>query len=451
MTATPYAAPAVRSVGAAPVFVTDLPRLVGRSVVIHGWVARVTRSKSGRTLFLRDRTGIVRVTQQGDDSSAGRTSTELPLESAVRVTGVVNGLHDPNGTVDVAAESVDVLSAAQAPSPLSDTASPDERMDRRYLDLRSPDRALVFAVLSTFEGATRDFLRSRGFLEIHTPKLTGGGNESGAEVFEVPYFGETAYLVQATQFYAQMAMVAGLGRVFEIGPVFRAERSVTGRHATEFTCIDFEMSWIDSHHDVMDMEEALLRHALTAIEQEHGADIRRAFGVSVEVPEAPIPRVPFAEAREIARAAGAPDAADGRLTHREEALLSRHALDVSGSSYVFVTDFPADDAKFCDMRSDAAPPTTRSFDLLLRGIEITTGDQPEHRYDVLRAQADRSGIDPAERARYLDPYYLEMFRYGCPPHGGAGIGVSRFLMALLGQPSIRETTLVFRGPGRVVP
>ena len=438
----------VRSAGAAPILVTDLPELVGQPVVVHGWVARTSRSKRGRTLYLRDRTGTVQVVQRGDDPPADQPLAELPAESAVRVTGVVTRYDD--GTVVVAATSVDVLSLAHAPSPLTATASPDERMDRRYLDLRSPDRALVFAVLSTFEAATRDFLRSRGFLEIHTPKLTGGGNESGADVFEVSYFGDTAYLVQATQFYAQMAMAAGLGRVFEIGPVFRSERSVTPRHATEFTCIDFEMSWIDSHHDVMDMEEALLRHALRAIDEEHGPDIRRTFGVSVEVPEEPIPRVPFAEAREIARAAGA-DETEGRLTHREEGLLSRHALDVSGSSYVFVTDFPADDAKFCDMRSDGPVPTTRSFDLLLRGIEITTGDQPEHRYDVLRAQVDRSGIDPAERARYLEPYYLEMFRYGCPPHGGAGIGVSRFLMALLGQPSIRETTLVFRGPGRVVP
>jgi aspartyl-tRNA synthetase len=302
----------------------------------------------------------------------------------------------------------------------------------------------VFDVQTTLEAAVRGFLLRAGFVEIHTPKITAGGSESGATVFELPYFGERACLAQSPQFYMQMAMAAGFDRVFEVGPVFRAEGGVTNRHATEFTCIDVELSWIDSHEELMTLEEDLLRHALTAVRDTHGAEIERCFGVPVEVPEAPVPRLPLSLARELSG-----DASDnGRLSHRAEQILSKHAREQSGHSWVFITDYPGEDRPFYTMREGAG---SRSFDLLWRGVEITSGCQREHRYHLLRAQVTEPGLASDSLSGYLEAYYFEMFRTGCPPHGGFGIGLNRLLMSLLGHSSIRDTSFVFRGPGRFVP
>jgi aspartyl-tRNA synthetase len=432
-------------------FVAALNDLVDERVVLHGWATAVKAKGASCGISFRDRTGTTTVVDASNGSSAAWREDITP-ESALRVVGVVRAGDTQGGSIQIVAEAVTVLSRACAPLPAVGNRH-DQGVEDNCLRLRSPSNYLTFAVQSTFEAAVREFLRANSFVEIHTPKLTAGGNESGSNVFEVSYFGTPAFLVQATQFYVQRAIASGFDRVFEIGPVFRAESSNTGRHAVEFTGIDFELSWIDSHHDVMDVEESLLGYALTAVEEEHGEQIRREFGVVVELPRNPIPRIPFYRAREIVNreSAAGPD----RLTHREEGLLSRYAKQEFGSSFIFITDFPADDKKFADMRADDGnavhPTTTRSFDLIWRGIEISTGDQPEHRYDRLQSQLARSGLDRGTCQDYLEPYYLEMFRYGCPPHGGVGIGLSRLLMALLGRASIRETTFVFRGSGRPVP
>jgi len=250
----------------------------------------------------------------------------------------------------------------------------------------------------------------------------------------------------------QLAMAAGFDRVFEVGPVFRAEASVTNRHATEFTCMDIEVSWVKSHEELMCLEEELLHDVLSAVQKEHGDAIERHFGLPVEIPRLPIPRIPFSAARTIG---GASSTENGRLTHRAEEEVTRHARELYGQSFAFVTDYPADQRPFYTMRHHTEPigetVATRSFDLLWRGIEVSSGCQREHRYDVLQSQAESVRADSPEMNSYLESYYLQMFRHGCPPHGGFGIGINRFLMLLLGQPAIRETTFVFRGPGRFVP
>jgi aspartyl/asparaginyl-tRNA synthetase len=426
-------------------FVADLPKHLGEEVVLHGWVTSVRKSRTMLFVHVRDRSGTVQVTVPAGGPLSAIVQDVTP-ESAVRVIGGVR--EDARaGGVEIGATAFEVLARADSPSPLVTNPGIDARMDHRHLDLRSPERFLVFEVQTTFEAAVRELLAQRRFAEIHSPKICAGGSESGAEVFGLPYFDERAYLIQSTQFYKQMAMAAGFDRIFEIGPIFRAERTQTNRHATEFTCIDFEMSWIDSDDDLMAFEEELLRYALGVVRDMHGDDIERCFGVAVEVPEDPIPRVPMSVAQELARDVSGRD----RLAHTVEQLVCRYAKETYGTSFAFVTHFPAADRPFYVMRQEPGSPYTRSFDLLWRGIEVTTGGQREHRYDIVKVQAAEAGLSPVLMATYLDPYFIDMFRWGCPPHGGFGIGLNRFLMALLAQPSVRDTSFVYRSPTRLVP
>jgi aspartyl-tRNA synthetase len=346
--------------------------------------------------------------------------------------------------VEVHAHGVTLLGSASQES--AARLDGESRLDLRYLDLRAESKVLIFEVGTTLLQAMREFLLRQEYIELHTPKITAGGSESGAAVFEVAYFDKKACLVQSPQFYMQLAMVAGFDRVFEVGPVFRAEPASTNRHAAEFTCIDVECSWIESCSELMDLEEALVRHALAVVRDRHGAEIRRQCGVDVEVPERAIPRIAFRDVRSLV-----PSASDSasRMSHGAEEAICAFARERFGHSFVFVTDYPAADRPFYTMRDQEN--TSRSFDLMWRGIEVTSGCQREHRVESLRRQVAELGLVSDTLSLYLDKHYLEMFRHGCPPHGGFGIGLERFLMAMLGQPSIRETSFVFRGPGRFVP
>lgn len=439
------------------IFVCDLPEHIGKRIHLHGWFAGLRRARTLRFLQLRDRSGTVQAVYRGPEGLEDVDA--LTPESAVRVTGTVREPAEARfGTVEIEVESIEVLAYAEAPSPAERQPEPGARPRHRDLDLRRPERFLVFEVQTTLEAAMRQFALGRDFVELHSPKITSGGSESGATVFELPYFGESACLVQSAQFYMQLAMAAGFDRVFEIGPVFRNEPGVTPRHATEFTIAHFEMSWIESHEDLMALEEELLRYALSVVADLHGAAIERHFGVAVEVPPTPIPRIALSEAAELTGegVAGTVGESGGRLLHRAEQALSKYAQERYGHSFLFLTGYPADSRPFYTMREagprDAGlPVSSRSFDLLWRGIELTSGGQREHRHDRLADQMTDAGLEADVRERYLEPYFLEMFRHGCPPHGGFGIGLNRLLMALLGQPSIRETSFVFRGPGVFVP
>lgn len=428
-------------------YVRDLPERIGDRVTLNGWVAGIKRAKTVTFVEVRDRGGTVQAVY--------RDPNGLPVTpgSAVKILGTAREPNDPRfGRVEVEIERLQVISEAEA-LPLEPNADPEERLDRRYLDLRSREKALIFEVQSTLELALREYAISRSFLELHSPKISAGGSESGATVFELPYFGETVCLVQSAQFYMQMAMAAELDRVFEIGPVFRNEPGVTPRHATEFTIAHYEMSWLDSHEDLMAFEEDLLRYALSVVEDVHGDEIERWCGVRVEVPPKPIPRIPLSAAPELAEELtnGIEGKTSGRLLAKAEQALSKYAQQAFGHSWVFITGYRHEDRPFYTMHDDDNPGESRSFDLLWRGMELTSGGQREHRYDRLQLQMADAGLERRVIESYLEPHFLEMFRYGCPPHGGFGIGINRLLMALLGQPSIRETTYVFRGPGRYLP
>jgi aspartyl-tRNA synthetase len=302
-------------------------------------------------------------------------------------------------------------------------------------------------VQTTVERAMREFWHKQGFIELHSPKLMGSASESGAELFKVDYFEGVAYLAQSPQFYKQMAMAAGFGRVFEVGPVFRANPSFTSRHDTEFTSVDVEISWIDSHEDVMSFEERWLSYVLDVVQREHGADIEATFNTPVLAPTVPFPRVTLAEAKELLRAHGHEAPGEGHdLDPPSERALSAIISERDGHEFTFVTDYPTTVRPFYHMRHAEDPTLTKSFDLLWRGIELTTGAQREHRYEQLLAQAADKRVETDSIG-----YYLDFFRFGAPPHGGFGFGLTRLLMQLLGQDNVREVTFLYRGPHRLSP
>jgi nondiscriminating aspartyl-tRNA synthetase len=432
------------------VLVGQLGARVGHRVRVCGWVQTLRLQRRMQFVVLRDETGAVQLTNRREvRPGLDRQIDALTVGSAVALTGrVVEVPQVKLGGIEVLVDSIDQVSIAEQPLPIAETSNPDLRLDWRFLDLRASRQHLVFRIGDLFEQRMRSFLLDRGFTQLHTPKLMGAASESGAEVFRVDYFGSSAYLAQSPQFYKQMAIAAGFDRVMEVGPVFRAEPSFTSRHSTEFTGLDLEMAWIESVDDVMRMEEEMLADAIGGVRDTLGKEIEEVFGTELVVPQTPFPRMTLAEARQQLLQAGwaSGDQSSEDLDGEGERRLSKLVLDKSGHQFVFVTDYPVSVRPFYHMRPADDPTVTSSFDLIWNGLEVTTGAQREHRYEVLVTQAAEKGIA-------LEPirHYVDCFRFGCPPHGGLGIGINRLLMKLLDLPSIREASLFFRGPNRLTP
>lgn len=430
-------------------YVNTLHSQVGTRVQVNGFVDTVRDQKRMQFIVLRDVTGAVQAVYDKKDGLPDVVSaiTSLTPGSAIKLTGVlVSNPQARLGGLELQIDGLTVVGAAESPLPIDQNSSSDLRMDWRQISLRSPEDLLVFKVQTTMEQAMRDFWKDHNFIEIHSPKLMGTASESGSELFKLPYFGGTAYLAQSPQFYKQMAMAAGFDRIFEIGPVFRANPSFTSRHDTEFTSVDMELSWIESHEDVMAFEEEWLAYVIRRVAQVHGVEIARLFGVAVVVPTVPFPRITLADARVLLAKGGHVISHKEDLDPEGERRLAQHVAETTGHEFVFVTDYPVDVRAFYHMRYDDRPDVTKSFDLLWKGLEITTGAQREHRPDRLKAQAIAKGynIEPLRN-------YLSFFRYGCPPHGGLGVGLTRLLMTLLGRSNVREVTYIYRGPNRLTP
>lgn len=433
-----------------------LSQYIGKKVRVSGWVEVIRDQKRMKFVLVRDNTGLVQITIDSQErNDLGNLVSTLTPESAIFVKGkVLENKIVKLGGLEIKPEEIEVgaISDPNLPIPIRGKAPElNSRLDWRFLDLRRPENLLIFQIQTTAEHAMREFWYKEGFTEIHSPKIMGVPSESGAELFELQnYFGKKAYLAQSPQFYKQYAIAAGLNRVFEIGPVFRANPSFTTRHDTEFTSVDVEMGWINSHLDVMEFEERWLKYVFERIIEQHSDQIRKHYDTGLVVPELPFPRITMAEAQKILKEelkhVPPSDTKQGDLDPQGERLLGKYVHDKYGHEFVFVTDWPITVRPFYHMRYPDNPELTRSYDLLWKGLEITTGAQREHRYDILVKQAQEKGIN-------LDPikFYLDIFKYGTPPHGGYGFGLTRMLMQMLGIKNVREVTFLYRGPNRLTP
>ena len=413
---------------------------------VQGFVENFRNKKTMAFIVVKDITGKLQVTVEKEKHPELVPLLDtLTPHSVVTFEGeVVLSEYVKMGGKEMYPTAMKIESIAEA-MPIKDDSDIDCRMDYRWIDLRRDQNSLMLRLQTTLTAAMREFLIERNFVEIHTPKLIAAASESGSDVFAVKYFDTTAYLAQSPQFYKQMAMASGLERIFETGPVFRAEKSYTNKHATEFTGFDLEFSYIESFEDVMKMEEELVTYAIAKVKEKHGEELKALYGEELVVPALPFPRMKLKDVyAELEERYGykVPDELKGDLTTEAERMTKQLCADKYGHEFLFITDYDAKERAFYHMRDENGVP--QGYDLIWRGVEITTGAQREHRYDVLKAQAEEKGL--AEDVKF----YLEFFKYGCPPHGGFGIGIDRLTMLFLGL-SIKEVQFLFRGPNRLTP
>jgi aspartyl-tRNA synthetase len=416
---------------------------VGETVMVAGFVHALRNQGKIAFLRLRDQTGSVQIVSGTWKAEVFTRIKDLSLESVIEVTGLLKASTQVPEGYEIDADSLAVLSLAapQLPIPVAVEKGAEEvdvtkRFDWRWLDLRKPESQKIFAVWTVLEAGMHEYFLAQGFTQLYAPSLMSAASESGAEVFEVKYFEGKAYLAQSPQFYKQMAIASGLEKVFMVGPVFRAELSFTTRHMTEFTGWDFEMAYIKDHHEVMDMEEGMLKAGF--------AKLAEAGLVDAPI-TTPFARISLADAKAKLQAAGITSDKAGDLSPDEERGLCKIMKEETGSDFVFVTDYPPATRAFYHMR-DAETGLTKSFDLLYKGVEITTGAQREHRPEVLTAQAAEKGLTKDSLADYL-----KFFEYGCPPHGGAGIGPGRIVAQILDLASVKEATFLPRDVKRLRP
>ncbi len=422
-------------------------------IKVCGFVENIRNKSKMAFIVLKDITGKVQITvEKGENEALDNAVNQLTLDSVITVVGkAVESEYVKLGGVEIYPREIIIHSIA-APLPIDrearkghERSSIDQRIDYRWVDLRTEANQLLFKVQTVLVGAMREFLLERRFMEIHTPKLIGAASESGADVFEVKYFDRKAYLAQSPQFYKQMAMASGFERIFEVGPVFRAEKSFTSKHTTEFSGFDLEFSFIESFRDVMALQQELLTFALSKVKTAYGEDIERVFGMPLTVPTTPFPVVKLRDlydALEKEFGYVAPEEEKGDLTTEAERLSYDWVKKHYNHEFLFVTDYSAEKRAFYHMRDENGVP--QGYDLIWRGVEITTGAQREHRYEVLKAQAQERGLEEDVK------FYLEFFKYGCPPHGGFGLGIDRLTMLLLGL-TIKDAMFLFRSPSRLTP
>lgn len=434
------------------IYIKDLNKYLNQDIELSAFVDNIRNLQYVQFVILRDATGKVQMTiEKNDENKAMQEIIDnLTLESTIKVTGKL--LESPkvklNG-MEIIPSLIEVTSKSLPELPIDiknkDNTLRETRLDYRFLDLRREDNNLLFKCETCLEHALREYCINNDFIEIHSPKIAAGAAESGAEVFKIDYFGQTACLSQSPQFYKQMAMAAGFNKVFEIGPAFRAENSHTSYHATEINMADVEISWINSFEEVMDFEEAWIKYALDKLNEKYGEEIKKTFNITLSDTSIKFPRITFKEAKQILKEKfNFVGEREDDFERKEENLLCEYAKKEYNCDFIFVTKFPFSARPFYHNLDEEG--LTNSYDLLFKGIEITTGAQREHRVDILEKQMVEKGINPES----LD-FYLDFFRYGCPPHGGFAIGIARIMMQIFEIDNIREATFIYRGPTRLNP
>ena len=422
----------------------------GQTATVAGWVHEIRDLGGIAFLILRDTSGRIQIKFEKDEMDDDLVETGLGLsrESVVTVTGDVKEEPRAPTDVEIVPESVAVLSAADTELPLDPTEKVDAelstRLDNRTLDLRREAGQAIFEVRAEVLRAAREAFREADATEINTPKIVATGTEGGTELFPITYFGQEAFMNQSPQLFKQLVAGSNVERVFEIGPIFRAEEHNTPRHLNEATSIDFEGAFCD-HHDAMDVCEDVVVSAYEAVAENCEAQLEALeIAEDFAVPETPFPRLSYEEAIERINATGALDEqlvwGDDLPTEGEKAL----GDDVGG--HYFITDWPAEIKPFYIMDNDDDETLSTGFDMMHPRMELVSGGQREHRREQLIEGFEAQGLDPE-----AFEYYTKMFKYGMPPHAGWGLGGERLVMTMLDLDNIREAVLFPRDRQRLSP
>lgn len=422
-------------------------RHIGEKVRLQGWVHRVRALGKISFILLRDRLGLIQTV-----ADASLDVSQLTHESVVEIQGTIVEAKKVALGVEMQVEKVEVISPAHADLPieinkpleLSHTGL-DRVLDYRPLSLRNMEVRAIFKIQSEILWAFSHFMRSKGFTEIKTSKIVSTGTEGGAEVFEVKYFERSAYLAQSPQFYKQIMVGSGLERVFEIGQVYRAEKHETSRHLNEYTSLDYEMGFIESEQDVIRLEEEFMSFMFGHVGEKCAEELKV---YDAKVPSFDkIPQFTLSEAVALLKEKyGKNLEGEGDLDNEGEQLICRHAEETHGVPMTFITQYPTAKRPVYTMPRADDPSLTTSFDLVFRGLEVTTGSQRIHSYDMLVENMKKFGLNPDDFG-----FYLQTFRYGMPPHGGLAIGLERLTKQLLGLDNVKEATLFPRSVRRISP
>ncbi len=421
------------------------PEMNGKSVTVCGWAHEI-RDLGGITfLVVRDREGLIQVTlfKKTIDKNVLNTVKSLSRESVISVTGSVKSeAKAPNGYELIPTE-IGVLGKAASPLPMDPTgkvdADLDTRLDARFMDIRRLKTMSIFRIRHMILKSIREYLDREGFIEITTPKVVATATEGGTALFPITYFEREAFLNQSPQLFKQLMMSGGLDRVFEIGPIFRAEEHDTRKHLNEATSIDIEASFLDNE-DVMVILENLIRYVYTSI-TEYGQTYLKNLGVKIDIPEIPFRRITYDEAIEMAK-----DRGENIEWGDDLSTESEHAIGKIIGVHYFITHWPSRIKPFYALPYEDKPELCRAFDLMHPRMELSSGAQRVHDHDLLRKRISAQGLNPDG----FD-FYLNAFKYGMPPHSGWGLGAERLLMTMLGVENIREVVLFPRDRKRLSP
>ena len=428
---------------------TSIKDLKIGEVKVVGFVDRVRDQKSMQFVLIKDRSGCLQITiEKEKQPEIAQIFSKLQTGSVVLAEGRL--IENPSVKQDgreLLVDHVTVLSEAEV-SKIDEKSSIDQRLDYRWLDLRDPKKRLIFEVQTEFVYGMREYLEEKQFIEVHCPTISGNESESGAGVFEVKYFNEKAYLIQSPQFYKQMAIAAGFEKVFIQTPIYRAENSHTKQHATEFSGFDLEFGPVFDVEDVMRVEEELLLAGIKRVKEKLGEKVEKLLNVKIVVPSLPFPRITMKEAYKILDEELDYPIDEGEDFDRvAEKLLTSYMQKKTGHQFFFVKEYPSGVRPFYSMKKEDDLDYSKTYDLYFKDVEITSGAVREHRLDVLEKQIKEKGLNPES----MRSTYLDFFKYGCPPHGGFGMGLDRITMLLLDLPSLKEAMFIFRGPDRLRP
>ncbi len=426
-------------------YVNQLEEMLDQEVLIKGWIYKIKKLASVSFVYLRDKTGVIQLVLDEKD-----ILNDIRLETAIEVKGkVIENIKAPNG-VEVHVKDLRIVGKTYydlLPFSINQQkvqASLETQLDHRTISLRRPSTRAVFKIQGEIVEAFRNFLRERGFSEIHTPKIVASGTEGGSELFTVDYFETRAFLAQSPQFYKQMMVGAGFESVFEIGHAYRAELHNTWRHLNEYVSLDIEMGFIKDETDLMDLEEELMKHLFKHLNETCEYELKI---LDVKLPEIKnIPRIPLTEVQNILLKEYNKKSPVGNIDAEGEVFLSKYIKEKYDSDFVFITKYPASKRPMYTMPDEENEGMTKSFDLIYKGLEITTGGQRIHDYEMLKNNIIKFGGKPEDFE-----FYTNTFKYGMPPHGGFAIGLERLTMKILDLENIREATLFPRDLNRVTP